>query len=235
MILTAKRVASIAFVLLLLYWIFEFLKGFQWEKGLDGEQVVSFNWHALLMTLAFVLVMNEGVFAFRLQNGEKVGPTSPHRHARKLFHMGLNFLAVATGTAGITIIFVNHAQHGYAHLHSAHSWFGVATASLVLLQFLAGFYFFWFTTEHHQLKQRFLPHHRLAGKLILFLSLSTIALGLFEKQTFIGTKDLTAASAWAATLAVLLVPVAAIAAYGFASPLHAPVASTSAVESDADP
>lgn len=29
------------------------------------------------------------LLSHRLPNGEKVGPTSPHRHARKLFHMGL--------------------------------------------------------------------------------------------------------------------------------------------------
>jgi len=210
---------TLLFLVLLLVWIWRSLDGFNTKPAPGGGRAVSFNWHPLLMTIAFLLFMGEGVFAFRLPSGAKVEPGNQSRLLRKKYHMTLNLLALLIAGAGTIMILVNHTQLKYGHLQTAHSWVGITVLALALSQWVVGFAVFWLGKGDSSLKRLLLPWHQLAGKFITFLAVATMALGFFEFQKF--QSDPWGIKAVGAAVAVLLlVQTAALLAHGFASPLH---------------
>ena len=223
MIILVKRISVALFFILLFVWISQHLKGLEAEKTKNGDTTVSFNWHAILISVSFLLFMGEGVFAFRQGNGVKLEPGNADRPFRKNVHMVSMGLAIVSGAVGLALIGVNHNDHGFANFYSVHSWFGVATLGLVALQFVVGFYFFWWTKAHQDLKKRRIPFHRIGGQMIFFAGLCTMALGIFEKLTFISKYlgNWSASSMWAGALALLLLPLAMLMGFAFAIPFEA--------------
>ena len=80
-----QRTATVAFFIAFLAWL-DVLPIPWFEREADG--VVSFNYHPLCMTLAFVLLMPEAVIAYA--DGEVTGPC-PTRTRR--VHAALHVLA----------------------------------------------------------------------------------------------------------------------------------------------
>ena len=57
----ALRILYATFLLVLLYWFsFDALNWFGYEKHNSNTEIVSFNWHALFMSLAVLVFMSEG-------------------------------------------------------------------------------------------------------------------------------------------------------------------------------
>lgn len=112
----------------MLAWI-SHLGWFQPEQSSGGGDAVSFNWHPLLMTLAFPLAMTEGMMAYKLEHDHGVSHGTSKRVHGSLQGASLLFAAI-----GVALVFVNHEQKGIPHLYSAHSWLGIATLTLLIVQ-----------------------------------------------------------------------------------------------------
>ena len=119
MLQTAGRSLIGLFFLFLLGWIFHYGNGFIGEATASGGHTVSFNWHAILMSTSFLLLMGEGAFAFRSRTGTRMEVSSPQRAAAKTKHWLLMGLALGTGIVGTIAIFVNHVDHGFPNFYSA--------------------------------------------------------------------------------------------------------------------
>ena len=63
------RLASASLVVVMFVWVFKYLGGVSFSPKVTGEGVndtgVIFNWHPLLLTIAFPVLMGEAVLAYK--------------------------------------------------------------------------------------------------------------------------------------------------------------------------
>lgn len=178
----ALRILYATFCVVLLYWFsFDALNWFGFEKHNSNTEIVSFNWHALFMSLAVLVFMSEAVIAFKTMRN-----TCGVSHATtKAWHAACHMTALCLFVAGLSIIFTNHAQKEIKHLYSAHSWLGIGVASFMALQGVQGIVVF-YTGMDSATRAAFLPVHKYFGLVIYFLSCAVICMGLQEKTSFLG-------------------------------------------------
>ena len=190
-----QRTATAAFFIAFLAWL-DVLPIPWFEREADG--VVSFNYHPLCMTLAFVLLMPEAVIAYA--DGEDHRGMS-HADAKRV-HAALHVLATTLLVMGLMAIFANHGGHEIPPLYSAHSWMGVVTTALVCCQAALGVSVFLFSPARAFTKAlglgsdddtrgvadaraRLAPYHRFFGAAAFVTGAGTCASGLVEKQAFL--------------------------------------------------
>jgi cytochrome b-561 len=221
-----QRTATAAFFIAFLAWL-DVLPIPWFEREADG--VVSFNYHPLCMTLAFVLLMPEAVIAYA--DGEDHRGMS-HADAKRV-HAALHVLATTLLVMGLMAIFANHGGHEIPPLYSAHSWMGVVTTALVCCQAALGVSVFLFSPARAFTKAlglgsdddtrgvadaraRLAPYHRFFGAAAFVAGAGTCASGLVEKQAFLKcpidpTYKFCAVLALPNAMVVLLLVVAACA------------------------
>jgi cytochrome b-561 len=195
-----QRTATVAFFIAFLAWL-DVLPIPWFEREADG--VVSFNYHPLCMTLAFVLLMPEAVIAYA--DGEDHRGMS-HADAKRV-HAALHVLATTLLVMGLMAIFANHGGHEIPPLYSAHSWMGVVTTALVCCQAALGVSVFFFSPARAFTKAlglgsddtrggadlnnvadaraRLAPYHRFFGAAAFVAGAGTCVSGLVEKQAFL--------------------------------------------------
>ena len=190
-----QRTATAAFFIAFLAWL-DVLPIPWFEREADG--VVSFNYHPLCMTLAFVALMPEAVIAYA--DGEDHRGMS-HADAKRV-HAALHVLATTLLVMGLMAIFANHGGHEIPPLYSAHSWMGVVTTALVCCQAALGVSVFLFSPARAFTKAlglgsdddtrgvadaraRLAPYHRFFGAAAFVTGAGTCASGLVEKQAFL--------------------------------------------------
>jgi hypothetical protein len=172
----AAYVLSLLSLMVAFYWV-RHIGGLAWEYG---EALPTFNWHPLLMTVAFVL-MTIATLSFR---------SNTLRSCAKLIHGGSWFLAAVCMGVALRAVFRSHddATRGYiANFYSFHSWMGALLCLLFILQFTSGLVSFSGlpisispTTKH------MIWHlHRFAGPTVYVLVAVTMMLGIQEKEGFI--------------------------------------------------
>ena len=163
----AVRGASSGLLAVVAVWVFA-LGGVGWAPAhADGEANDTgpiFNWHPLLMTLAFPVLMAEAVLAYQ-------APLLPlrERPARKLWHFGLHTAAVLCMVAGITAAWKSHTLKRpvpIPNLYSPHSWLGCGVLALVLLQYCLGFAAFLFPRFSPDRRAALAPLHGFLGRAI---------------------------------------------------------------------
>jgi cytochrome b-561 len=229
-----QRVATAAFFIAFLAWL-DVLPIPWFEREADG--VVSFNYHPLCMTLAFVALMPEAVIAYA--DGEERRGMS-HADAKRV-HTALHVVATTLLVMGLMAIFANHRGHDIPPLYSAHSWMGVITTALVCCQAFLGVTVFFFNPMRAFLnllglagdssppfgdvggdggvaaaRARLAPYHRFFGAAAFLTGTFTCASGLVEKQAFLKcpidpTYKFCAVLALPNAMVVLLLVVAACA------------------------
>eukprot|EP00854_Cymbomonas_tetramitiformis_P026486 gene26486-32499_t len=70
LIVNALRISYVVFIVILLTWFsYDKLNWFDYEKSASGDNVVSFNGHPLCMSLAWIVLMSEGIVAWRYYEG----------------------------------------------------------------------------------------------------------------------------------------------------------------------
>ena len=202
-----QRVATAAFFIAFLAWL-DVLPIPWFEREADG--VVSFNYHPLCMTLAFVALMPEAVIAYA--DGEERRGMS-HADAKRV-HTALHVVATTLMVMGLMAIFANHRGHDIPPLYSAHSWMGVVTTALVCCQAFLGVTVFFFNPMRAFLNvlglggdsslpfgdagggdaggfsvaaapARLAPYHRFFGAAAFATGTFTCVSGLVEKQAFL--------------------------------------------------
>ena len=154
------------------------------------------------MVTAFIVLGMEGVVMYR------VGPGS--RPTRKLLHVVCNTLALVVGTVGVYFVFEFHKKNGFPDFYSTHSWMGMATSVVFVLQYLVGFFFFVAKLGGPVMRAAVLPAHQYFGLVSHGLAVATVITGIFEKQTFFskcvpGASNFEPAKVWANWVAMSVV------------------------------
>jgi len=152
-------------------WIFRYKGGFSKE-----HPSFPFNLHPFFMSFAFVFCLGEAIISFT---------TLPFEHRyRKWIHATFHTLALLFVLIGTWATFQFHHNISLAHLYSIHSWFGIITVSMFILQWVIGLYSYLFHVPSLYFRASFLPIHRFFGATIFTLGVAVAIMGLLENQTF---------------------------------------------------
>jgi cytochrome b-561 len=175
------HVLSLLMALLVIWWV-HLLGGLSWSEG-DAKHV--FNWHPLLMILAFCFMTVAALsfrFTFYCQNYT--------RASKKWVHGSSWAVALIFGMVALIAVVKSHndKQSGFiANLYSFHSWLGLGVVGLYILQFLAGFFgFAWNVFRFTPFtKAKILTVHSYLGPFLHIAVAATIMLGIQEKEGFV--------------------------------------------------
>ncbi|XP_057277985.1 transmembrane ascorbate-dependent reductase CYB561 isoform X2 [Pezoporus wallicus] len=85
---------------------------------------------------------------------------------------------------GIIAVFESHRAKGIPNMYSLHSWCGMATFVLYLLQWLLGCGFFLLPGASFSLRGRYKPQHIFIGIALFALSITSCLLGITEMLLF---------------------------------------------------
>ncbi|KAL4452375.1 hypothetical protein ABPG75_008037 [Micractinium tetrahymenae] len=180
------RVLQLAVAATMLTWVLGYLGGLNLSpRPLAGGNDTGpvFNWHPLLLTLAFPVLMAEAVLAYKAPLVEQ-----RDRTATKMYHFALHTAALVCTILGVIAAFVSHTAKRPApipNLYSAHSWLGLAVLSLLALQYAAGAFSYLWPKLSLANRQALGPLHRFLGKAVFTAGIATMAAGIQEKATFV--------------------------------------------------
>eukprot|EP00850_Spirogloea_muscicola_P024695 SM001316S26852 [mRNA] locus=s1316:638:2125:- [translate_table: standard] len=174
----AARALGVAAVALVCVWSLHFRGGVAW---LTDDKALIFNWHPILMVLGPVVLVSESALVYRTIEG-------PHER-KKAIHLAINAAALVVGVLGTIAVlrFHNESRPPIKNFYSLHSWFGITTLSLLVVQFLVGFTSFWYPGADGPTRRKVLPLHRFLGVYAFVLALATAVLGIQEKLTLLQT------------------------------------------------
>ncbi|KAL2347821.1 hypothetical protein Fmac_001821 [Flemingia macrophylla] len=168
----AHLFGALAFILLL-FWLLHFRQGIEYNSD-NGSRV--FNVHPLLMYSGFIFLAGEAMMAFQTIPSE--------RKVKKFVHMALHLIAIILGAIGLSAVFKYHNMIHIPHLYTLHSWIGIATFCLVVLQWVIGFGVFMLQGASAATRATVLPWHKVGGKALLFMAVCAAETGLVEKYNF---------------------------------------------------
>ncbi|XP_020115298.1 ascorbate-specific transmembrane electron transporter 1-like [Ananas comosus] len=129
------------------------------------------------MVIGFIIMGGEAIMSYRSL------PLS--KDARKRIHLILHAIALALGAFGIHAAFKFHNESGIDNLYSLHSWVGLGTISLYGLQWIIGFFTFFYPGAADTLKRSAIRWHALFGIFVFILAVGNAQLGFLEKLTFL--------------------------------------------------
>ncbi|CAH1431174.1 unnamed protein product [Lactuca virosa] len=172
-VFTHLLVISIA--TLVLVWLIHFREGFAFKSHIKAK---IFNLHPLLMTLGFVLFSGEAIIVYKA--------IPANRKTQKLIHLILHFIALAAGIVGVYAVFKFHHERHIPHMYTLHSWIGLSTICLFGLQWLLGFFSFWYPRAESATRAKMAPWHAFFGVVIFFMTIVTVETGLTQKFLFQG-------------------------------------------------
>ena len=211
--LVASEAVLGACLVMLAVWVFGHL------GGLGAQGGPLFNWHPLLMGIAFLGAMTQGVVAFGAGRRPGAGgaPGAGYDRARrKRVHWVLNGAATALALAGAYAAYRFHAEQGIPHVYSVHATLGVAVLALVCAQLGLGFAAFLAASFglpdvfSPAAKRAMVPVHAVLGLAAYGGGLAAFLTGLMDKQAILnfvqGGDKFAAPSAlpnWIALLAAL--------------------------------
>ncbi|RZC69954.1 hypothetical protein C5167_033081 [Papaver somniferum] len=109
------------------------------------------------------------------------------RNSKKLVHLTMQGVALASGTFGIWTKFYLE-RRVLSNFYSLHSWMGLICISLFAAQWLMGFFSFWHRGEERTTRIRVAPWHVFLGLYVYGLAIATAEAGLLEKLTFLEAK-----------------------------------------------
>eukprot|EP00850_Spirogloea_muscicola_P024840 SM001616S02289 [mRNA] locus=s1616:540:2043:- [translate_table: standard] len=179
----AARALGAAAVVLACVWSLHFRGGVAW---LADDKALIFNWHPISMVLGPVVLVSESALVYRTIEG-------PHER-KKAIHLVINVAALVVGVLGAIAVlrFHNESRPPIKNFYSLHSWFGITTLSLLVVQvqeslrsFLVGFTSFWYPGADGPTRRKVLPLHRFLGVYAFVLALATAVLGIQEKLTLL--------------------------------------------------
>jgi len=172
-------------VVLMGIWTGHHLGGFAWQKNPGLE----FNWHPLLMTIGMIYLYGNGILMYRMFRNER-------KRKLKLLHAGIMVTVFFLTVIALKAVFDSHnlkpcakpSEEGdycpIPNLYSLHSWMGLITVILFLLQWLAGLITFLFPGLASHLRSSYMPIHVFFGLMIFISACATALLGITEKAIF---------------------------------------------------
>jgi len=180
---------------LILYWIIQF----RWNDGqglpfawrgtgrLDLEK--QWNLHPVLMVTGFIYCMGQAMLVYRACH-------CCRRIYNKLLHTFFHILAIPCVVLGFLAVWDYHSlrtdKDGNAdpipHFYSTHSWLGLLTMGLFLLQFLVGVFSFLLLlcceSSTARYRAALVPIHSTVGTTTFLLAVATAVAGITEKAFF---------------------------------------------------
>lgn len=166
------QIFAVISVFLVIVWGSEYLGGFDWSDA--GQR---FNWHPVLMVVAFVFLYGNGMLVYRLMRNEA-------KPRLKLIHLTLNGLAFLLAIIGLIAVFSFHNEKNIPNMYSLHSWIGLGTVILFGLNLVGGGLFFLLPQTPDHLRAIALPLHVYGGQAALALITVSIVSGTTEKALF---------------------------------------------------
>ncbi|NXP70729.1 CY561 protein, partial [Ramphastos sulfuratus] len=152
----------------------------RYRGGVAWHSPLQFNVHPLCMVLGMVFLQGDALLVYRVFRHEA-------KRSTKALHALLHGLALVIALllpAGIVAVFESHRAKGIPDMYSLHSWCGMATFVLYLLQWLLGCGFFLFPGASFSLRSRYKPHHIFFGISLFILSIAACLLGITEMLLF---------------------------------------------------
>lgn len=165
------QAAGFITVILTGIWMGHYRGGFAWS----GDN--QFNWHPLLMVLSLIYLYGNGILMYRVFRNER-------KKKLKLAHAIVMISAFFISVIGLKAVFDFHSTKGIPDLYSLHSWMGLITVIMFLLQWVAGLITFLFPGLASHLRSSFMPAHIFFGLFIFTMACATALLGITEKAIF---------------------------------------------------
>ncbi|KAI3882861.1 hypothetical protein MKW92_034967 [Papaver armeniacum] len=173
------RLSGLLVAVLVLVWGLSFRSNFLSHTSSTHDAHMYSVLHVLVMVIGFVLISGEAILVHKWFPGS--------RNSKKLVHLTMQGVALASGTFGIWTKF--YLERGVlSNFYSLHSWMGLMCISLFAAQWLMGFFSFWHRGEERTTRIRVAPWHVFLGLYIYGLAIATAEAGLLEKLTFLEAK-----------------------------------------------
>lgn len=170
-LVATSQILGVAILAITGTWLSHFREGFSWEGKLQ------FNVHPLCMVLGMVFLCGDALLVYRVFRHET-------KRATKILHGALHILALIISLVGIIAVFQYHKKNNIPDMYSMHSWLGITTFSLYLMQWIIGFIMFFVPGVAFAYRSRFKPLHVFFGIGLLVSTIATCLLGLTEKVLF---------------------------------------------------
>lgn len=100
------------------------LHGLQSELDANGDRHISFNYHPILMNLAYIVFMSEALLQYRVSDITTYSDSANSQSART-WQAVLTVLCGICGFVGLVFTVLYHVSYEDGHLSSLHSWMGV--------------------------------------------------------------------------------------------------------------
>ncbi|OCT62268.1 transmembrane ascorbate-dependent reductase CYB561 isoform X1 [Xenopus laevis] len=198
-LVAGSQILGIAILAITGAWLAQYRGGFSWSGPLQ------FNVHPLCMVLGMVFLCGEALLVYRVFRHET-------KRSTKILHGVLHIMALVISLVGIIAVFQYHQANGYPDMYSLHSWCGIVTFTLYILQWIIGFSLFFIPGVAFTYRSQFKPLHEFFGRALFLSSIATSLLGLTEKM-FSEYSSHPAEGILVNSLGVLLVVFGAVIAY----------------------
>lgn len=185
------RILQVLIGLLLCIWLFGYLGGLSLSPKITDESTGAndtfgiFNWHPLLMTLAFVGAMTEAILTY---SSPLIHIQRDNRVLKKYVHGSLHVVALLLTVLGIVAAIQSHtlkAPMPMSNFYSTHSFLGILTCIMMIGQIAFGCMAYVFPQWSLPERQSFSHVHKFFGGATFCVGMGTIMVGLQEKTTFL--------------------------------------------------
>ncbi|KAG6599883.1 Transmembrane ascorbate ferrireductase 1, partial [Cucurbita argyrosperma subsp. argyrosperma] len=163
------HLVAISIAVLILVWILHFREGVAFKSD---NKLKILNLHVLLMVIGLVLFGGQAIMAYKSIPAKK--------YWRKVVHLGLHAIALAAAIFGICMSFKFHHDIQLTNLVSLHSWFGLITVCLYGLQWVVGFFAYFFPGAESRRRASLMPWHVYFGIFVFLMATCTAELGLLQ-------------------------------------------------------
>ncbi|CAF0790740.1 unnamed protein product [Adineta steineri] len=156
-----------------------FLSGLLFDKKLYASKYVyswdtnPFSFHPLMMTLGLLFCYGNAILLYRTFK-------STPKPIVKILHASLLILSLIFAGIGLAAVIRGKYLGKRPHFQSFHSWLGLTTVALFVLQWICGFVSFLVPQLSLNIRQAYMPSHRLWGKIIFLSATVAILTGLSE-------------------------------------------------------
>ncbi|KAM6567577.1 hypothetical protein CsatA_026705 [Cannabis sativa] len=170
-----SHLIAITVTVLVLVWLLKFQGGFAFKSG-NTQKI--FNLHPFLMVVGLIVIGGEAIMAYKTMSGT--------RRAHKGVHIILHLLALLAGILGTYAVFKFKDETGTKDFVTLHTWLGIIVITAYGLQFLLGFFTFFFPGAAMPARANILPWHTFFGMVIFLLAVCTAETGLLQRFITLG-------------------------------------------------
>ncbi|KAJ8565299.1 hypothetical protein K7X08_007875 [Anisodus acutangulus] len=168
------HVFGVIAMILMLVWLLHYREGVDLDSY-DPDKI--FNVHPLLMFLGVIFLSGEALMAYKTVTGE--------RQVQKSVHLLLHLAAIILGIVGLHAAFKYHDRRNLRDMYSFHSWIGIGTFCLYILQWVIGLCMYMLPYTRIETRSVNLPWHISGGRAIFYMTIVAALTGLMQKSTMI--------------------------------------------------